>query len=70
MHLNGPQEGIDICLKQFVEKVPGGKSRLGSLAAAYYLIREAYEGQLEWSGYGAQYPVGGEASLAVSAPLV
>ena len=32
-------------LKQFVEKVPGGKSRLGSLAAAYYLIREAYEGQ-------------------------
>ena len=32
-------------LKQFVEKVPGGKTRLGSLAAAYYLIREAYEGQ-------------------------
>ena len=32
-------------LKQFVEKAPGGKTRLGSLAAAYYLIREAYEGQ-------------------------
>lgn len=31
-------------LKRMLEKVPGGKSKLGSLTAAYFLIRECYEG--------------------------
>jgi len=30
-------------LKKLIEKVPGGRSRLGSFAAALYLIREAHE---------------------------
>jgi hypothetical protein len=30
-------------LKKLIEKVPGGKSRLGSFAAALYLIREGHE---------------------------
>lgn len=32
-------------MKRLIEKLPGGKSKLGSLTAAYYLIRECYEGR-------------------------
>ncbi len=32
-------------LKRIIEKLPGGSSKLGSLTAAYFLIRECYEGR-------------------------
>jgi len=53
-NLNTPQEKaaytiLDTLvwnLKRIIEKIPAGKTRLGSFAAALYLLKEKYEGQV------------------------
>jgi len=56
-NLNTPQEKsaytiLDTLvwnIKRIIEKIPAGKTRLGSFAAALYLLKEKYEGHIESS---------------------
>lgn len=41
-----PLNKLVFSLKRLIGKVPGGKSKIASIAAAYYLVKESYETKL------------------------